>query len=501
MADPKLEVPLYDVKSPLNLEKWNPVVDEVPTIAREKQKALDAQEEFAKSLEDRYAQPNWFKIAAGFAKPQLGGFMASLGSASEALGQGVEQQRAIAPTIARMRSEVAQGRISLETNKEQQRAINDYDTKGVPDINELRRIYSINPNSDVGKSIEKRPEFETSRRAETGFNVDLQEKLLKQPSIIINDPNYKNLPTSPEKSAEFVKNVNATRPPGTTPAEWNAMSFESKKDAIATYANNKIKENMSEGQKFALDAGNAHDILDELTGIRQLAIDPKLAPIFSNFKNGDIFSQIRAYMNQNPGSGNQAIEGIVATVMQTLKNESPETRAKADKLIKDIAALEVRLRGSLNNPTDAASILSAARSPSLDNSQYGFVGILDQLALNANRDIGISKLHNTLGKQGLNAKDAAYSAELENYRMQTRELRRQYATQYPSDQFPEWYGLKPPAKAPEKEPTKPATNATNQAPVNSAPQPSSNSKDRPNERIINGQVWVRQPDGSYKPKE
>jgi hypothetical protein len=92
MADPKIEQPLYDVKSPLDISKWNPVVDEVPAVKEQKQKALDAQDELIKSLEDRYAQPNWFKVAAGFLKPQLGGFAASLGSAGEALGQGVESQ-------------------------------------------------------------------------------------------------------------------------------------------------------------------------------------------------------------------------------------------------------------------------------------------------------------------------------------------------------------------------------------------------------------------------
>ena len=65
----------------------------------EYQRSLDEQ---IKSLEDRYANPNWFKVAAGFLKPQLGGFAASLGSASQALGENVEQQRAAALPIAQM---------------------------------------------------------------------------------------------------------------------------------------------------------------------------------------------------------------------------------------------------------------------------------------------------------------------------------------------------------------------------------------------------------------
>lgn len=33
------------------------------------------------ALQARYENPNWFNVAAGFLKPQLGGFAASLGSA------------------------------------------------------------------------------------------------------------------------------------------------------------------------------------------------------------------------------------------------------------------------------------------------------------------------------------------------------------------------------------------------------------------------------------
>jgi len=52
-----------------------------PADLQEYQDSLQAQ---IKSLEDRYSNPNWFKVAAGFLKPQLGGFGASLGVACRA---------------------------------------------------------------------------------------------------------------------------------------------------------------------------------------------------------------------------------------------------------------------------------------------------------------------------------------------------------------------------------------------------------------------------------
>lgn len=69
-------------------------------------------------LEDRYNKPNWFKIAAGFAKPQLGGFTASLGSAAEAYGNQIEQQKALAIPIFKMRSELGANTAILNREKD-----------------------------------------------------------------------------------------------------------------------------------------------------------------------------------------------------------------------------------------------------------------------------------------------------------------------------------------------------------------------------------------------
>lgn len=58
------------------------------------------------ALQARYANPNWFNVAAGFFKPQLGGFGASLGSANQALGDWQEKQRANELPVAQMRAQL-----------------------------------------------------------------------------------------------------------------------------------------------------------------------------------------------------------------------------------------------------------------------------------------------------------------------------------------------------------------------------------------------------------
>lgn len=83
----------------------------------DKQEYQNALAQSLAALEQRYAQPNWFKIAAGFAKPQLGGFMASLGSAAEAEGERIDQQRAAQLPIAQLRAQLAMSKIGMGQNK------------------------------------------------------------------------------------------------------------------------------------------------------------------------------------------------------------------------------------------------------------------------------------------------------------------------------------------------------------------------------------------------
>lgn len=87
-------------------------------VAPESLQALrDALQSSVTALEQRYAQPNWFNVAAGFLKPQLGGFAASLGSAAQAMGENVERQRASQLPIAQMRAQLAQADILMGQNK------------------------------------------------------------------------------------------------------------------------------------------------------------------------------------------------------------------------------------------------------------------------------------------------------------------------------------------------------------------------------------------------
>ena len=114
MAQPSpLSLPTFNIEQP-DLSKMNLAgYHDDPRIRDAIENAMAKSNEFAKALEKRYEQPNYFKVAAGFAKPQLGGFTASLGSAAEALGETVEQQRMVAPTVAQMQMKTSVMEASL----------------------------------------------------------------------------------------------------------------------------------------------------------------------------------------------------------------------------------------------------------------------------------------------------------------------------------------------------------------------------------------------------
>ena len=474
-----------DFSFPGSLANINPA--ELPEGAIDKYKAT--LEEQMGALERRYDQPNWFKVAAGFAKPQLGGFLASLGSASEALGENVEQQRAQQLPIAQMKAQIEQANMLLGQKQKQNDLFQEWRASGKPmDENTYTRIASLGTDTEVSKAAKQFWEQAQGRvgtkKAEQGIvagGLDIQQKLLDNPALIINDPTYTGArPATKEESDQYIKNLSAAKPPGFTPAEWSTMTIPQKAEAFAAYASKKATMGMTEGEKFAFESGMAHNTLDELASLRTLAVDKDIAPLFSIGRSGDLFSQFRALVEKFGGNTSAAAEGMIAAARDKLKNASDETRAKADKLIKGVAELEVNMRGRLSNPTDAASTLSSSRSPSLDNSQAGFVGILDQLGLNAYRDIGVGKLHNQLLRNGITAKDAAYSDELEKFRSETRKLRTQLASSYSLSSMPAWYDTRnqtarqepaaPPA-APAATPEAPAAPAMGTSPQNPAPVP------------------------------
>jgi hypothetical protein len=265
-----------------------------------------------------------------------------------------------------------------------------------------------------------------------------QEAAAKLPTLVLRDPAFNGtaINQSPEESKNALARLDAAKPKDTPPEQWRAMGISAKLALIGEYSSELATKGMDEEQKSAFVARSSDNLLNDLTYLRTLAVDPKLAPLFSIFKNGDAISMFRSYLDQNQGSVSRAIEGLVAAAGDSLKNADYETRQKADKLIKGIARLEVNLRGSNINPTNALQELNSMQSPSLANSQAGFVGILDQMGLQAKHEIDRHSLRVDSNIPSRKILSSPESRDLENkYRDQVEKLAKSNAL----DVTPDWY--------------------------------------------------------------
>lgn len=197
----------------------------------EYQKSLDAQ---IKALEQRYANPNYFKVAAGFLKPQLGGFFASLGSASEAMGESVEQQRAAELPIAQMRSQLAQSKILTGQNKTVADMVAEYLATGEPLTPEfVAKVNRIAPDSPSAKALsaqlvaaQKQRELASSEQgnAINRINLALTRGLEPNPADLALVS--ASSPTTPNQATKTPKD--ATTATTTTPPPVATLSDEAK---------------------------------------------------------------------------------------------------------------------------------------------------------------------------------------------------------------------------------------------------------------------------------
>lgn len=432
--------PAFDIKG-IDPSKINPAGRDIPEISQAHQDIFQSQEDLVKALEDRYKKINYFKLAEAFAKPQLGGFFASLGSAAGVLGEQAEAERAIQPTIAKMRADIATGKAALVQRTEQDRQLRQYEDDikaGKPqNLDRMREIIALAPDSPVAKSLEtKIAQLQPERRAETEFGIGLQKKFLDNPALILTDETYRGLVAPEEKRVAYVNNVNNSRPQGISPAEWNSMGFSQREAAIAKLGNQKALVSLEEGQKSAVRAEDGQQVLNQLIELREIALDPKLKPVFALFSDGDLFSQFRAYLDKNPGRVNDAVEGLVNATMNKLANADETTRAKFDSLVKGIKRLELRMRGTMNNPTDAAMQVSTMAAPSLINSQAGFLKIIDSLGLNAYRDI---EMHRLRTSRKLTDQDLLASDDIKDFNNQMRDAFKRLSVSNPLTEPPDFF--------------------------------------------------------------
>lgn len=491
----------FQSKSPLDFSKIIPAgIGTDPAVTEQYQKALKGQEDYAKALEMRFAQPNLFKVAAGFLKPQLGGFAASLGSAAQELGQQQEAQRAISPSIARMRAEVAAGQTGFEQRMVQKKLLDQWRASGKPmDASTFENIMQYGADSDVAKAARG---YYDAAKAGMEITREAVSAIGKDPLMPLEDfTKFQLKPDADEKTIKqkqdaFLTSLNSAKPPQMDQAQWDAMSRYEKMEASSAYAKAQREAGMGAEAIVQQQASQAPSRLALLGSIRDLAMGVGLKD--TTTQDGRTISgrdQMAGLLNYFGGNNpfevlaRAAADGKLGDKLSEIDTYarqhamSPEARDHFQKLAKLLAENQVTLRNGALNPTDQFSALQQAGSPNIGNSQTALVSLVDLMGHGEKN--AIDKYNYILDKKvpyrqlGV---DPGYLEKQRDYAIEHRRI----ATSNPFENPPSWYN--PAGKS------KPADQA----------QTSSSSgtpKNRPNERTMNGKTYVRQPDGSYRLKE
>jgi hypothetical protein len=172
--------------------------------SQDQQQLLDANEAALKALQQRYENPNWFNIAAGFFKPQLGGFAASLGSAAQAMGESIEKQRANELPVAQQRAQVA----LMKNQMAQNQAVNNLvaNNKGPVTSALLQEAMKRAPDAPATKAL--LATYEASQKERQLASSELQNALER-----IKYADQRHLPRNPADEA-LVSAGSVTQPPG-----------------------------------------------------------------------------------------------------------------------------------------------------------------------------------------------------------------------------------------------------------------------------------------------
>lgn len=431
MADEKtmtspLNTVMFNVPQ-IDLKKINPSeIATDPKLQEEYKRALEARDKYTTELEQRYQQPNWFKVAAGFAKPQLGGFLASLGSASQALGDWQEQARAIAPTVAQMRAETAMGQIALQQGLKAADIAEAARTQGrLPTGVEAGRVAGLTGGpsavAKAGQEIQSAQIADFIRAVSEGkdivrlradFGPDFVDKNLP---AILNIPGIKPPPG-------YLGVQTPGGAPAPVPAPAGAPAAPAAGEAApATTATGRIQipgldvNSMTEGQYLkALNdyntlkqerySGLTKEIGDQARGgqkvyetaqqIHDVASSPVLAPIFAQFEKGNPAGIIGMMLERQGLSSTLAgMRDYVKTARLGAK-EKQDALTKLNQLESMMGSLQTEMQNAVINPTNERTMAEFQSLPNLRNTQDAFLRSIRYIA-----NEGLTKYENQFALQ------------------------------------------------------------------------------------------------------
>jgi len=371
-----------DVTSGLTALAGRPVVGP----GANSQDALQASLEDAQTaLEQRYANPNWFNVAAGFFKPQLGGFAASLGSAAQELGSWQEQQRANQIPLFNVRAQVGamqaqrQNREAAAKEFEKAKATGFADTN-MPDL--IATLVSLGGSTEMvdaaKEALAAREKIASTVSTRVGTGAQQAEAITKYPSGIYNvvqDPLSKAAPVdAARRKEELLAQANAI--PGSDPAANAALNIDDLQSAL--YNNEKVKRELAFKDKgtagAAIDATNKD--LRQLGEIRAAVDRPGMDRVLGTTTGSDALSAIATfYKIQNPDTAK-----VVSQALAQVKLKDPEAFDDFQVLVKKLNENVALARSVLTNPSDTSTGIIGSAKPSIENTQNAIRKMTDLTA-------------------------------------------------------------------------------------------------------------------------
>jgi len=340
----------------------------------------NALQDSIKSLQERYAQPNWFRIAAGFAKPQLGGFIASLGSAAEAQGQTVEQQRAAQLPISQMRAQLAQTNILMNQKKKAAGLADEaLGAEGGITPTHVARVMNLDP--ERGAILQRQLENEQKTRAEI---MDAWKAGADKATLLAKyGDDFKRLfpngtppiPKPPGAMNSAMGNVEIgepNKPPvgfNGTEKEWQNMPLE-KQIAVRSNLEEKRQGTAQEQESnYRTQAENASQMLPTLTALHELASKPNMQKILGIFENGDVL-----------GAVGKAVEsGSFPKLLETARNQvisaakDPHDISDFNTLMGLVAKVNLGVRQGQLNPSNYTTEIDTMAGPGITDPQDAFL--------------------------------------------------------------------------------------------------------------------------------
>lgn len=392
-----LSVPLYKDVKPVDVSNINLAgVNTDPAITSEFEKAMQGQEDLAKSLEMRYRDPNWFKVSAGFLKPQLGGFGASLGSASEAMGENVEQQRAIAPTIAQIRAQAAVMGVGLQQEKLANEMYDEAIKKpGGLTSEDVARIaqYSTklgakaqskfeNQRGTFADILQAKQQGKSKLETAAKYNPELVNMYWDYITPLVPGTGGTNLqpgaaPKEPEAGkppAAKTEQPTAQKSPrgrilipGVFVDDLTEDQYREEQNKLNTVKQETYKE-LTKNSQIQSIAGK--EVYQTSQQIHDLAGDPEIGKIFALFEKGNPGATIGQMLES------QSMSQVLANVRQYAINRrlgGGEALTKLNNLESLMGDLQNNMQNAVINPTNERTKAEIASMPNFRNSQDAFL--------------------------------------------------------------------------------------------------------------------------------